>query len=70
MKPTTTQQHIIRDLEDHAATINRLLDVLYQGRRNARDPRLIARLDAEIAHQASRLADVQARRDGLRQALE
>lgn len=70
MKPTTTQQRAIEDLENHAATINRLLDVLYQGRRNARDPRLIARLDAEIAYQAGRLADVQARRDVLRRALE
>jgi hypothetical protein len=64
-KPTAAQIREIGDLEDLAATINRLLDVLELGHANAardRDVSLMRAIEREIDVQVARLATVHARR--------
>jgi hypothetical protein len=70
VKPTAAQQREIAELEDHAATLGRLLDILRLGLHNARDPRTIREIEAEITYTIERLAEVQARRDRLRRDLD
>lgn len=71
-KPTAQQQREIELIEDLAATINRLLDVLELGHANAtrdRDVALCRAIEREIERQVERLAACHARRDALARAL-
>jgi hypothetical protein len=68
-KPTDSQQRELRELEDHAATLSRTLDILRLGLGNARNPRTIRAIEVEMSYTIERLAEVQARRDALRRDL-
>lgn len=71
-KPTAQQQREIELVEDLAATINRLLDVLELGHANAtrdRDVALQRAIEREIERQVARLAQCHARRDALKRQL-
>lgn len=68
-RPTAATQREIHELEDHAATLSRMLALLRLGLANARNERTIRAIDAEIRYTIARLASVHARRDALRRTL-
>ena len=72
-KPSATVEREIFEAEAHAATLSRMLGLLRiaQGNaRQARDRRLVQALNEEIAYTIRQLAEVQARRERIRDLLK
>lgn len=70
LKPTRSQEQEIADLEDHIATVSRMLQLLSIAARNAAsNPRLLREIAQEVQYQTAQLATLHARRDRLRRQL-
>lgn len=72
-KPSAAIEREIFEIEAHAATLSRTLELLRIALRNAhkgRDRRLVSALDGEIAYTIRQLAAVQARREKIKRELQ
>jgi len=69
-RPSGAQKREIAELEDHAATLSRTIQILKKGLCNAGDRRTIDAVQAEIDYHIERLVEVRRRRDRLRQGCD